>query len=107
MEICPFVKQITTIVSGTAKGIDTYGELYVFTWDLEVVKFPADWARYGRGAGHIRNKEMADFAEALVAVWDGKSPGTKNMIANARKLGLLVFVYDASTQDWWMYNHEK
>lgn len=80
------------VVSGTAKGADTLGEVYADLRGYDVTKFPADWDKYGKGAGYIRNKEMAEYADALIAFWDGKSRGTKNMIDLARGKGLKVRV---------------
>lgn len=68
------------IVSGCASGADTMGERYAKENGFEIMRFPAQWAKYGRGAGHIRNKEMYNVCDALVAFWDGNSRGTKNMI---------------------------
>lgn len=74
-----------TVFSGCAKGADQLGEHYAYENHLPVVKFPADWKKYGRKAGPIRNEEMAKHADACIVFWDGKSKGTKNMIENARK----------------------
>lgn len=78
----------TEIVSGGAKGADALGEQFAQTHNLSLKVFPADWNKLGNAAGPIRNKQMAEYADALVAFWDGKSKGTKNMIETARKLGL-------------------
>jgi hypothetical protein len=83
---------LTEIVSGRAKGADTLGERYAKERGFDVKLFPADWKTHGRKAGHIRNKQMADYGEMLIAFWDGKSSGTKNMIENANKLGLIVHI---------------
>jgi len=63
----------TDIVSGTAKGADQLGERYAKEKGYRVKKFPADWVRYGKGAGHVRNKEMAEYANYIVVFWDGRS----------------------------------
>lgn len=84
--------EITTVVSGGAKGVDALGEQYAEEQDLNLKIFRADWETHGRAAGPIRNRKMAENADALIAVWDGKSRGTKNMIETAQKLGLLVYV---------------
>lgn len=99
MQECPITRDITTVVSGTARGADTYGEEWAGVWGVNIVRFPADWDKFGRAAGMIRNGEMAEFADALIAVWDGNSPGTRNMIANAKQRGLIVWVWDVSEQD--------
>ena len=84
--------KITEIVSGTAKGVDRLGEIAAEELNIPVRRFPADWGRLGKGAGHIRNKEMSVYADALIACWDGVSPGTLNMIKTAKEDGLIVMV---------------
>lgn len=86
------VKDEITVVCGKARGADTLGERYAEERGYAVHYFPADWDRYGKPAGHIRNEEMAKNADALVAFWDGKSRGTKDMIKLARQYGLRVRV---------------
>ena len=85
----------TCIVSGTARGVDRIGEQIAADHKLAVARYPAKWKEYGPVAGHVRNGVMAANADALVAVWDGVSPGTKSMIAQARLQGLRVHVYIA------------
>ena len=83
---------ITEIVCGMARGVDMLGYQWATKHGLKIREFPADWNRLGRAAGRARNWEMARYAEALIAVWDGRSGGTKHMIETARKQGLKVFV---------------
>lgn len=83
---------ITQVLSGTARGVDTIGEEIAEEFGIPLVLYPADWGKYGKSAGHIRNEQMAKNAEALIAVYDGVSPGTKSMINIAKKLGLKVYV---------------
>ena len=85
--------EITEVVSGTARGFDTLGEMYAKKFNINVSRFPADWNKYGKGAGYIRNSDMADYADALIAFWDGKSRGTRNMIQLAELKGLKVHVH--------------
>ncbi len=80
------------IVSGHAPGADTCGEQYAQERGLECELHPANWKRHGRAAGPIRNAEMADCADALIAFQDGQSRGTKSMIDLAVKKGLQVTV---------------
>ena len=77
---------ITEIVSGGARGVDTLGELWGEIKNIPVKVFPADWDKYGRAAGPIRNQEMADYCDAAIFIWDGKSAGTKNCIECVSKL---------------------
>jgi hypothetical protein len=83
---------ITEIVSGTANGADKCGEQWATSNGIKIKRFPADWDLYGRSAGHLRNAEMAEYGDRLLAFWDGKSKGTKNMIDIATKKGMLVEV---------------
>ena len=80
------------IVSGTARGADTLGELYASHNQIPVARFPADWRKYGKSAGYKRNAQMAEYADVLVAFWDGESRGTKHMIDLAYEDGLSVHV---------------
>jgi len=84
--------EITIVISGCARGADTLGEQWAEENDVPVLKFPANWDAYGRAAGPIRNGEMAKSAEALIAFLAPHSKGTKNMIEQATKKGLKVFV---------------
>jgi len=83
---------VTVVVSGGAKGVDGLGERWALEHGVPIVRVLPDWRRYGRGAGLVRNAEMVDGAEALVALWDGKSRGTANVVAVASRKGLRVFV---------------
>ena len=84
--------QPTEIISGMARGVDALGVRYAVESNLPLHKFPAEWDIYGKSAGFVRNKEMAEAAEALIALWDGYSRGTSNMIDIARDRGLRIFV---------------
>jgi len=55
------------------------------------VEFPADWDTHGRAAGPIRNKQMAEYGDALLLIWDGESRGSANMKSNMKKLGKPVY----------------
>lgn len=74
------IKQELEVVCGMARGADLLGKQFADRNGLIVHKFPADWDTQGKAAGHIRNKQMGDFADSLLAFWDGSSRGTKHMI---------------------------
>jgi len=78
------------IVSGTARGADSLGERYASERGLQCTRFPADWDNLGRSAGPVRNIQMAEYADALIAFPIGKSVGTRHMISAARKRGLRI-----------------
>lgn len=83
------------IISGCARGADTLGLRYASENAFDVEEYPADWDKYGKKAGYVRNVEMAENADALIAFWDGKSKGTKHMIdiATERNLPIRVIRY--------------
>lgn len=85
---------ITAVVSGTARGVDQLGEEWAKLNNIPIVEYPAEWSTYGKSAGVRRNNLMAENAEALIAIWDGKSRGTKHMIQVAKNKNLTVFVYE-------------
>ena len=91
------------IVSGTAKGADKLGELYAKNKGYPVHPFPADWHLHGKSAGYKRNKRMAQYADALVAFYDGSSKGTGHMINLAKDyisepMNIHVHVYKTQPQ---------
>ena len=71
---------ISTVISGTAKGVDTIGEYYAKALNIPVIRMPADWNKYGKSAGYLRNVEMAEIADAAILIWDCKSRGTMHML---------------------------
>lgn len=84
--------QITEVVSGTARGVDRMGEEFGRVYKIPVKRFPANWDYYGKSAGYKRNQQMAEYADGLIVVWDGKSRGTKHMIDIMKALGKPVYV---------------
>lgn len=84
---------VTVVLSGCALGVDQRGKSWAYAHGIPVEQYPADWTTHGRAAGPIRNREMAEKADALLAIWDCGSRGTRHMIGVARELGLQVCVY--------------
>lgn len=99
---------VKTVLSGQEPtGVDRLGEIWANQNNIPIEFYPADWknldvencvigynsfGQYNKLAGFNRNEEMAKAADGLVAIWDGKSPGTRDMISRARKHGLKVFI---------------
>lgn len=86
-------RPITEIVSGKAPGIDTVGEAWAISNGLPVAEFPAEWD-LGKHAGMLRNAAMADYADAALVIWDGKSKGSANMLAEMQKRNKPVAIYE-------------
>jgi hypothetical protein len=86
------IQEPIEIVSGGARGADMMGENYGALRGYPVKIFPANWDEHGKGAGILRNAQMALYADALIAFWDGESKGTYNMIWQAEAKGLKVRV---------------
>ena len=78
------------IVSGAARGADSLGERYAREHGYTLDSHPADWNTHGKSAGYVRNAQMANSADALIAFWDGHSRGTKHMIDTSIRNGLSV-----------------
>jgi len=112
IEACPF--SVTEVVSGGAKGVDKLGEWYADGENIPIKVFKPSWSnleapgaivktnwhgKYNARAGIDRNEQMGDYADALIAVWDGHSRGTKHMIGYMNKLDKEVFVYDSSEHE--------
>jgi hypothetical protein len=92
---------ITEVVSGTARGVDQLGERWAARHGIPVRRFPADWNRYGRSAGIRRNEQMLVYVHAaseggaLIAIWDGRSRGTRHTIEAAARMGVKTFILRA------------
>lgn len=88
---------VDTVISGNARGADGLGEKWAEYHDINVDTYPVtddDWEELGKKAGPMRNREMAEVGDALIAVWDGESPGTRSMIEKAYDEGITdVFVH--------------
>jgi hypothetical protein len=83
--------EITEVVCGLARGVDSLGKEWAIKNNIPIKEFPADWDTHGRKAGYVRNLEMVKYADALIAIWDGESKGTKHTITEAEKRHLKIF----------------
>lgn len=88
---------ISSVISGEARGVDRTARDLAVSFGVPVVRMPANWDMHGREAGYIRNKEMAEVADGLIAIWDGHSRGTASMIQIAEEKNLRVFVFKIPT----------
>lgn len=109
--------EITEVVSGGARGADQLGEMWAKAHKIPVKVFEADWnnikakgavvktnqwhKKYNANAGFDRNQQMADYAEALIALQpDGVTPGTQDMVRRAKKNNIPVYVYEKSASEY-------
>lgn len=107
--------QIDEVVSGDATGVDTAAIAWAEAKFIDYVRIPANWKKYSKAAGYKRNQKMAwyvriieeqfnskgqecpeKYKAGLIAVWNGKSKGTKHMIDIAKEMGIDVFVFKTS-----------
>lgn len=79
------IVNIDKIVSGGAKGADSLARRYAEENDIIMIEFLPDWDKYGKAAGPIRNKEIIERSNYVVAFWNGKSRGTYSSIRLATK----------------------
>ena len=91
--LLPNPEAVVKIIGGEATGADAVGKAWANKRGIPYVGKPANWKLHGRGAGLIRNGEMASEGDALLALWDGKSPGTRNMIKRMKDLGKPTWIY--------------
>jgi hypothetical protein len=82
------------IVSGRARGADLLGEQFACEMGYKIKYFVPDWDGLGKRAGFVRNRDMAEYADACVVFWKNKSKGTANMIDEAKKRNLKLRIYD-------------
>jgi hypothetical protein len=73
------VNDITHVISGKCRGVDTTGEEFAKNHGIQIIECPAKWKIHGTKAGPIRNREMAQIGDLLLLIWDGKSRGSGGM----------------------------
>ena len=84
---------VTEIVTGGAKGIDSCAMRYAEVHQIRLVTLPPDYRRYGRGAPLKRNIEIIEYADCVLAFWDGKSRGTRFVIDECKRKNVPVRIY--------------
>lgn len=89
--------KITEIIHGGAKGVDEMAGHYAKENGLKCTVFPAEWKRYGKAAGMIRNREMLEYGDALLALWDGQSRGTLDIILKAENRSFMAWVFEVDS----------
>lgn len=87
------LKDYYKIITGGAPGADELGKQLALEKGYVHIEVEARWDKYGKAAGPMRNAKMASMGDMLIALWDGRSPGTRSMIKEALKKGLEIHVY--------------
>ena len=85
-------KNVTEIVSGGAKGVDKCAKKYAENHNIKITEFLPEYSKYGKAAPLKRNIQIIEYADKVLAFWDGKSKGTKHVIDSCEKLGKKVTV---------------
>lgn len=80
----------TAVLCGCANGVNANGKRWAIDNDVKVEFYLANWQRFEKAAGPMRNSKMVANAEALVLIWDGKSKGSADVLAKAKAKGLLI-----------------
>lgn len=75
------IDDIEAIVSGAAKGADSLGAKFAHDNEIPLMEFPAEWKKYGKRAGFIRNHDIIKNCTHCIAFWDGESHGTQHSIS--------------------------
>jgi len=86
----------TEVVCGCCRGVDRLGEDWAKKRAISVAYFLARWRQFGKSAGFLRKREMAEHGETLIAIMEKMSKGTANMIKLAKDMGLAVHVLELS-----------
>ena len=91
---------INTIISGGASGADQLGELYADRFKIKKMIFPADWKKYGKKAGFLRNVDIIKNCDICLAFWDGQSHGTKHDIDLCVQYNKKCFIFNFITNEF-------
>ena len=86
------LQDIDLVISGGASGADGLAEKFAYKHNLKKLIFKAEWDRFGKSAGFIRNKSIVNEADIVIAFWDGYSPGTKMTIELTKEKNKPVYV---------------
>lgn len=86
------LSKITVFISGGAKGADSLAERLAKDKGFEMIVFKPDYKQYSRAATFIRNREIINHADIIVAFWDGKSSGTRYTIDYAKRQAKILYI---------------
>lgn len=108
IQLSGIAPEITTLLSGTAAGVDTLAESLALETKTTVKRFVPEWEKLGKRAGPERQRQMLQEADACIIIWDGQSPGTKNLINMATTQMKPMYIKNLALDkpgEW--YNQER
>ena len=82
-----YINECDEIVTGGASGIDSCAAKYANEKNIKLTEFLPEYNLYGRVAPIVRNKKIVDYADTVIAIWNGTSKGTLSVIKYAQKVG--------------------
>lgn len=85
--------EASCIISGAARGADRLAKKYADENSIKCVEFKPNWDKYGKKAGLIRNQQIVTASDAVIAFWDGTSPGTRHSLQLAKEMDKETFVF--------------
>jgi hypothetical protein len=88
-----------TVVSGGARGVDRLAEDVAYMLDLPTIIIPAKWNLYGKRAGLMRNSDIIDASDEILAIWDGESPGTLDSLFKAALKDIPITIWASGPID--------
>lgn len=98
IDISEYLKNIDVLLTGGAKGVDSLAIAYAEKNSIKHIEILPNYAKYNRAAPVIRDEEMVKMCDRVVAIWDGKSKGTKHTIDFAKKYEKPIDVYIISDE---------
>lgn len=100
MEEChQFNPELDKIVSGGARGVDSFAEEYAKIHKIRTCIFKPDWEKYGKSAGFIRNADIIGKCDICICIWDGTSHGAKHDITLCEEMGKPCYIYNLKTNE--------
>lgn len=84
-ELSSYLSKVELVISGGARGADKMGEEWAKRNSIQTLIFNADWDKFGKSAGFIRNEDIIKNCDEAIAFWDGMSRGTKHSISLCEK----------------------
>ena len=96
--VCNTLKyiKIDLLISGGAMGADSLGEKYANENNIPTMIFLPDWEKHGKAAGFIRNSDIINEGELIIAFWDNSSKGTLDSIKKAEKLNKKIIIVNTN-----------